>query len=124
MSLGVQLHTLVTLVTHCLVCPHVLAKQMDTGMALSYTVIVSIISFSSSDCNILFILAAVNCSSPVDPVNGQINLPNGTTFGNTAVYTCATGYALSGSSLRSCGADGNWTNTSPICYSMKITSES
>ena len=56
---------------------------------------------------------AVECGSLTDPDNGQVNTLSGTTFESTATYTCDTGYALSGSQSRSCGADGNWTSTEP-----------
>ena len=57
----------------------------------------------------------IDCSSLNDPDNGRVDTSNGTTFGSTATYTCDTGYALSGSQSRSCGADGNWTPIVPQC---------
>ena len=53
-----------------------------------------------------------------------MNISNGTSFGSTATYTCDTGYAISGSQSRSCGADGNWTTTEPACNGMPTCSQS
>ena len=40
---------------------------------------------------------------------------SGTLSGSTATYTCDTGYTLSGSQSRTCGEDGNWTASEPLC---------
>ena len=60
-------------------------------------------------------IAAVDCGQLTDPDNGLVDTSYGTTFRSTATYTCDTGYALSGSQTRSCGADGNWTSSEPFC---------
>ena len=52
----------------------------------------------------------VDCGPLSDPDNGQVDTSNGTTFGNTATYTC---HKESGS--RTCGVDGLWTSTEPNC---------
>ena len=57
----------------------------------------------------------LECGPPTVPTNGLVDTPYGTTFGSTATYTCDTGYILSGSQSRSCGADGNWTSSEPFC---------
>ena len=44
-------------------------------------------------------------------------MSNGTTFGSTAIYTCDTGYTLSGSSSRTCRTNGLWTFFEPLCIS-------
>ena len=51
-----------------------------------------------------------NCVPLTSLANGQV-----VTIGNTATYTCDTGYTLSGSQSRTCGADGNWTFSEPLC---------
>ena len=56
-----------------------------------------------------------DCDSLTKPDNGRVDTLNGTTFGSTATYTCDTGYTLSGSQSRICGADGNWTSFNPLC---------
>ena len=57
----------------------------------------------------------IDCGPLTDPDNGRVYTSPGTIFGNIATYTCDTGYTLSGSQSRSCGADGNWTFSEPLC---------
>ena len=40
---------------------------------------------------------------------------SGTTYNQTAVYSCASGYNLVGSPTRTCQADGTWSPTVPEC---------
>ncbi len=40
---------------------------------------------------------------------------SGTTFGSTAAYSCDAGYSLTGSTERTCGADGMWSLSEPVC---------
>ena len=61
------------------------------------------------------ISTAVDCGPLADPDSGQVDTSSGTIFGSTATYTCDTGYTLSGSQTRTCGADGLWTPSEPIC---------
>ena len=65
---------------------------------------------------------AVNCGVLTNPTNGQVNTSSRTTFGSTGAYTCDTGYSLSGSQTRTCGADGNWTSSEPICEGWQAMS--
>ena len=110
--LGVQLTTPVTLVMYCLGHSHVVVELMGTGhhqnrfvkVCLKFGIIYYAIT-----------IAAVDCGPLTNPDNGQVDTPYGTTFRSTATYTCDTGYALSGSQSRSCGADGNWTSSEPFC---------
>ncbi len=58
----------------------------------------------------------VSCDSPLtDPANGQVKTSSGTTFGSTASYSCDAGYNLTGSTERTCGADGMWSLSEPVC---------
>lgn len=51
------------------------------------------------------------CDDPVSLSNGTV-LANG----SMAVYTCDTGYSLSGSSTRNCADDGTgWSGVAPSC---------
>ena len=77
---------------------------------------------TSSTCrnlhNIFLILTAVDCDPLTDPANGQVNLTAGTELGQTAIYSCGTGYNLVGDSTRTCQATGNWSGSAPTCRGM------
>ena len=81
---------------------------------------------TSSRCNILhdvfLILTAVDCGNLTDPVNGQVNHTAGTTVGQTATYSCNTGYSLVGDNTRTCQAIGNWSGSTPTCQGMLLRS--
>ena len=64
------------------------------------------------------LLTAVNCGTLINPVNGQVSHTAGTTFGQTANYSCNTGYNLVGNSTRTCQAAGVWSGSAPTCQSM------
>ena len=49
--------------------------------------------------------------------NGQFSHTRGTTFGETANYSCNTGYNLVGDSTRTCQATGVWSGSAPTCQS-------
>ena len=70
----------------------------------------------------LLISAVVDCGSLTDPANGSVNHTAGTTFGQTATYSCNTGYNLVGDSIRTCQATGNWSGTAPTCRGMLLHS--
>ena len=67
---------------------------------------------------ILLNLTAVDCDSLTTPANGQVNHTAGTTFGQTATYSCDTGYNLVGDSTRTCQALGNWSGRAPTCQGI------
>ncbi|CAI7994708.1 P-selectin [Geodia barretti] len=56
----------------------------------------------------------VMCPTLNDPDNGNLNL-SGNSLGDTAVYTCNTGYNLMGESILTCGADSQWSGNPPVC---------
>ncbi|XP_064386497.1 sushi, von Willebrand factor type A, EGF and pentraxin domain-containing protein 1-like [Halichondria panicea] len=58
--------------------------------------------------------APVDCG-PLTVPNGQVSTSSGTTFMNTATYTCDHGYNLIGVSDRTCQANGAWSLTAPTC---------
>ena len=60
----------------------------------------------------IFTLAV--CTILKTPDNGALIL-TGTSHGNTATYTCDTGFALVGSETLSCGEDGMWSDPPPVC---------
>ncbi len=74
------------------------------------------------------IITAVDCGALSNPDNGTVDTSSGTTFMNTATYTCTAGYSLVGVSSRTCAADGDWTTAAPTCLgelafflSVKVT---
>ena len=62
----------------------------------------------------------MNCGSLTDPANGQVNHVAGTTFRQTATYSCNTGYNLVGDSTRTCQAIGIWSGIAPTCQGMLL----
>ena len=62
---------------------------------------------------IIILLAIISpaCGEPGTLTNGRLRLSNST----TVIYTCDTGYRLSGASTRHCTANGVWTENVPEC---------
>ena len=60
----------------------------------------------------------MDCGSLTDPASGQVDLTSGTTFGQTATYSCNTGYNLVGDSTCTCQATGGWSGSAPTCEGM------
>ena len=60
-------------------------------------------------------LITLDCGTLVNPANGAVDTASGTTYGETATYTCDMGYGIQGDSLRTCGVDGLWTGNNPTC---------
>ncbi|KAH3889329.1 hypothetical protein DPMN_013383 [Dreissena polymorpha] len=56
-----------------------------------------------------------DCLTLPAPTNGNVNLPQGTTYAAVATYTCNTGYTLQGIALRICQSTGQWSNSPPTC---------
>ena len=64
---------------------------------------------------------AVDCGTLPDPVNGQVNDTAGTTFGQTATYSCNTGYDLVGNSTHMCQTTGVWSGLYIIELKWSVT---
>ena len=62
----------------------------------------------------------VDCGALNDPANGQVSHPDGTMTGQTATYSCNTGYNLVGESFRTCQATGMWSGSEPTCQRMLL----
>ena len=62
----------------------------------------------------------MDCGNLTAPANGQVDLTSGTTFGQTATYSCNTGYNLVGDSTRTCQATGEWSGSVPTCQGVLL----
>ena len=62
----------------------------------------------------------IDCRTLTNPVNGQVDTSNGTTFGSIAIYNCSTGYNLYGNVSLTCGSDGTWSESPPTCEGKYI----
>ena len=60
------------------------------------------------------IYTVILCGNPPDIDNGMVVSSTGTTFGETATYSCSTGYQLLGSATVTCQDTGSWS-TLPSC---------
>ena len=65
-----------------------------------------------------FFYIAVNCGTLTNPTNGRVIHTGGTTFGQTATYSCNTGYDLVGDSVRTCQATRVWSGSAPACQGI------
>ena len=77
-------------------------------------------SNSSHMLHVFHILTVVDCGALTNPANGQVSYPTGTTFGQTATYSCDTGYNLVGDSIRMCQPTGVWSGSEPTCLRMLL----
>ena len=69
---------------------------------------------------VYLLLSVVDCGTLSNPANGQVNHTAGTTLGQTATYSCNTGYNLVGNINRTCQATGGWSGSVPACQSMSL----
>ena len=67
----------------------------------------------------LFLATAVDCGNLTAPANGSVSHIAGT-FGQTATYSCNTGYNMVGNNTRTCQAEGNWSGNTPACQGMLL----
>jgi len=63
----------------------------------------------------LFYHAVLNCGPLLRPLNGAVDLGDGTKVGAIAKYSCNPGHAQNGSSTRQCLASGVWSGVAPSC---------
>ena len=63
-------------------------------------------------------LTAVDCGRLPDPANGMVDYTAGTALGQTATYSCNTGYSLVGDSIRTCQSIGQWSGSAPACQGV------
>ena len=80
---------------------------------------------TSSRCrnlhDVFLILTVVDCGNLTDIANGQVDHTAGTTFKQTATYSCNTGYNLVGDSIRTCQAIGNWSGSASTCLGILLS---
>jgi len=55
------------------------------------------------------------CPSLGNPTNGRVQNPAILAAGQTATYSCFTGYALSSAGTRTCQSSGVWSGVAPMC---------
>ena len=65
------------------------------------------------------ILLGVDCDVLDTIENGYIEYSDGTVYQSVATYNCHNGHSLtmSGDEMRTCGSDGLWNGTAPMCDS-------
>ena len=64
--------------------------------------------------DLLCFFSEIVCPGLDDPANGEVTV-NGVTPGDTATYSCNTGYNLVGAETVTCGDDGAWSADPPMC---------
>ena len=57
----------------------------------------------------------LDCRSPAAPDKGTATTASGTTFGETATYSCNDGFDLIGAETSQCQASGAWSGSTPTC---------
>jgi len=57
----------------------------------------------------------VDCGDLFAPNNGYVNKDTGTSYGQLAVYSCHTGYEITGIVSRECLDTGYWSESTPEC---------
>ena len=103
----------VTLVSLWLECHSVLVKVAVVGVDLSLHARVRMLILKVSRIK-PFPRSGNVCPTLDDPANGNLVL-SGNTFGETALYTCNTGFILVGDSTLTCRGDGQWSGSPPVC---------
>ena len=66
-----------------------------------------------------FTSIVVDCGTLTNPANSQVSYTGRTTFGQTATYSCNTGYNLVGSSTHTC--QGVWSGSAPTCQGVLLS---
>jgi len=80
-----------------------------------------IFGYSYFESLTLFFIAPASCANLGSIAHGNVKMSS-TKHGSTAMYSCQTGYALQGTSSRTCQM-GSWSGDEPICkviYSKRV----
>ena len=62
----------------------------------------------------------MHCAALTNPTHGSVSNTEAATPGETATYSCNTGYNLVGGNTRTCQATGMWSGSAPTCQSMLL----
>lgn len=71
-------------------------------------------------CIFIYSNVGVNCGAPdlpTDTTGFDSVMVNATTFNSTAIYSCINGYNIVGNPVRTCQANGDWSDSAPMCES-------
>ena len=64
-----------------------------------------------------YVCPVVDCNQPPVLANGTVTVSTDTTYKGVALYQCHIGHRLQGPQLRSCLANGSWSDVDPVCMS-------
>ena len=92
------------------ILPYIVSLIFGTVIPTSFNILMEMF---------LHLYTIVLCSELSNPANGAV-IWTGLTTGSNAVYTCNTGYQLSGERIRTCMSNGMWSGQEPTCRRMKI----
>ena len=76
---------------------------------------IGLLLYSSTNRHSLPLVIA--CGALATPPNGRVTYIDGTGFGQSAAYSCNSGYYLMGASIRTCQLVG-WSESEPTCQRM------
>jgi hypothetical protein len=68
----------------------------------------------------IYLLIDTDCGVLSNPANGNVDISSGTSYGNTASYSCDAGFELNGVLQRTCQADSTWSSSAPTCDRLGI----
>ena len=57
----------------------------------------------------------IECSRPLNVIPNGRMISTNFSYGNTIRYVCDSGYLMGDYNSRTCGSDGRWNNTTPVC---------
>ena len=66
----------------------------------------------------MVIFFPATCPSLSNPTNGMV-AAEGNCEGDTATYTCNSGFELDGAAILTCQSNGMWDNPPPMCRAGK-----
>ena len=67
----------------------------------------------------IILLATATCAVLSAPANGMVSV-TGQSCGDTATYTCVSGYELDSSAIRTYQATGMWSESAPTCVGRNL----